>query len=267
MGKTRETFEERAERYECMQETLFDEDSFELMLKCLTKGSKKKLKELTIIDAGCGTGQITVELAKLVRRVFGIDLTPKMLGFAKKHAKKAGQQNVIFEIGDAQTLENFSDNSIDGIVCRHTFHHFQKPTLALENFARVLKDGGRAVIIDTVADSDRKLRSFFVELALIEDETHEGNSTKRQWGDWAHDAGFSTIEIVEEKPIPITFEDFEGWMGKEKAVDYARKLKEGYWIPKIREYLDIRVEEERDDIDKMRIKLFELPMHMIILRK
>ena len=127
MGKTRETFEDRAERYDRMQEALFDEDSFELMLKCLTKGSGKELKEMTIIDAGCGTGHITGELAKFVRRVFGIDLAPKMLKLAKKHAKKAGQENVIFEVGDAQTLEKFSDNSIDGIVCRHTFHHFQKP--------------------------------------------------------------------------------------------------------------------------------------------
>ena len=267
MGKTLETFEERAERYDRMQETLFDKDSFELMLKCLTKGNGKELKELTIIDAGCGTGHITVELAKLVRRVFGIDLAPKMVKFAQKHTEKAGQENVIFEVGNAQTLEKFSDKSIDGIICRHTFHHFQKPTRALKNFSRVLKKKGRVVIIDTVAESDKKLDVFFPELALIEDETHEGNSTKWQWSKWAYDAGFSNIEFVKEKPIRITFEDFEGWMGKERAVSYARKLKGGYWDPKIRKYLGIKVEKEFDDIDEMRIKLFELPMHMIVLYK
>lgn len=63
-------------------------------------------RETTVLDIGCGTGAYALALAEKVRRVVGIDVSPKMLEHAQKHARMRGIENVSFRCAD------FSDAAI-----------------------------------------------------------------------------------------------------------------------------------------------------------
>lgn len=76
-------------------------------------------KKGLILDAGGGPGRYTIELAKSGYDIVLLDLTPKLLGVAKREIKKAGVQNKIKEIkeGSIDNLSMFENNTFDAVIC------------------------------------------------------------------------------------------------------------------------------------------------------
>ena len=112
----------------------------------------KQLEEIPldakILDVACGTGILTLRLAKLVPEgaVVGVDFSPGMI--AQALAKQVPEGfNVTFIEGNAEDLP-FPDNSFDYVVNSFGFHFFPNPEKAVQEMHRVLKDGGRAFQID-----------------------------------------------------------------------------------------------------------------------
>ncbi len=102
-----------------------------------------------ILDVACGTGILTLRLAKLVPEgaVVGVDFSPGMIAQARAKQVPEGF-NVSFIEGNAEDLP-FPDNSFDYVVNSFAFHFFPNPEKAVQEMHRVLKDGGRAFQIDT----------------------------------------------------------------------------------------------------------------------
>lgn len=105
------------------------------------------VKQSKILDVGAGTGFLSLLLCELGHQCKGIDLSQGMLGEAKKKAAQAGFQDVIFEIGDAENLAE-PDNTYDVVINRHLVWTLPHPEKAIEEWVRVLKPGGRLIIID-----------------------------------------------------------------------------------------------------------------------
>jgi ubiquinone/menaquinone biosynthesis C-methylase UbiE len=101
---------------------------------------------LNILDVGCGTGEISLLLAEMGHQVTGIDLSPKMLALARAKAK-ANDFKAQFEAGDAEDLV-FGDESFDAVINRHLLWTLPHPNEALREWKRVLKAGGKAILID-----------------------------------------------------------------------------------------------------------------------
>jgi ubiquinone/menaquinone biosynthesis C-methylase UbiE len=101
---------------------------------------------LEALDAGCGTGFLSLELAARDHRVTGVDFAPAMLEEARH---KAAQQNlpVRFEEADAERLP-FPAASFDLAVSRHVLWTLPHPETAIDEWIRVLRPGGRLVVID-----------------------------------------------------------------------------------------------------------------------
>ena len=101
-----------------------------------------------ILDVACGTGNLSLRLAEIVPdgEVVGLDFSPKMVALAQAKLPPEGA-NVSFVEGNAEFLP-FPDNSFDYITCSYAFHHFPHPEKAVQEMHRVLKDGGRAFLID-----------------------------------------------------------------------------------------------------------------------
>jgi ubiquinone/menaquinone biosynthesis C-methylase UbiE len=101
---------------------------------------------LEALDAGCGTGFLSFELAARGHRVTGVDFAPAMLAEARR---KAAQQNVPvrFEEADAEQLP-FPAASFDLAVSRHLLWTLPHPEAAIDEWIRVLRPGGRLVVID-----------------------------------------------------------------------------------------------------------------------
>ena len=102
-----------------------------------------------ILDVGTGSGFLADELGPLVGasgEVVGIDVSEAMLAMAR--AKCASQPWLRFEVGDAVDLP-FSDRQFDGAVSAQVFRHIPNVKAALREVWRVLRPGGRFVLLDT----------------------------------------------------------------------------------------------------------------------
>ncbi len=101
---------------------------------------------LEALDAGCGTGFLSFELAARGHRVTGVDFAPAMLAEARR---KAAQQrlSVRFEEADAERLP-FPPHSFDLAISRHVLWTLPHPEAAIDEWIRVLRPGGRLVVVD-----------------------------------------------------------------------------------------------------------------------
>ena len=105
-----------------------------------------------VLEVAPGPGHFAIELAKLGGyQVTGLDISHTFVEIARKNAGEAGV-NVEFRLGNASEMP-FKDESFDFLLCRAAFKNFSQPVRALQEMYRVLKPGGRALIIDLRKDA------------------------------------------------------------------------------------------------------------------
>jgi ubiquinone/menaquinone biosynthesis C-methylase UbiE len=115
------------------------------------------------LDVGTGPGifplGIAVSLPEL--EFLGIDLSPAMIETAQANARERGlEHRVHFQIGSAYALP-LPDKSVDLVLCIQTMHHLADPLAFMNEAARVLKKGGKYVIVDLRRDAPKPLAIFF----------------------------------------------------------------------------------------------------------
>ncbi|WP_204985497.1 class I SAM-dependent methyltransferase [Mycobacteroides franklinii] len=100
----------------------------------------------TILDIGCGAGQVTRDAARIAQRgsVLGLDLSSSLLQVARRLAVEEQVHNASFVQADAQVYE-FADLRFDVALSRHGTMFFGDPHAAFVNIARALRPGGRLV--------------------------------------------------------------------------------------------------------------------------
>jgi ubiquinone/menaquinone biosynthesis C-methylase UbiE len=111
-------------------------------------------RPLNILDVGTGPGVMAFILAELGHRVTAIDLAPGMLDQARSNAQRLNL-SVDFQQGDAEVL-SFPQASFDGLISRLVLWNLPNPAKALTEWARVLKPGGKLLIIDADVHRVRK---------------------------------------------------------------------------------------------------------------
>lgn len=98
------------------------------------------------LDVGCGTGFFALLLAGLGHRAVGVDFADAMLTRAREKAADAGLA-IDFHSGDVENLP-FDDGSFDFLIERHVIWTLPDPARALAEWARVLRPGGRLVLVE-----------------------------------------------------------------------------------------------------------------------
>lgn len=103
----------------------------------------------TVLEAGCGTGAQTLELATRSpgARFTCIDISASSLAVASRRAADAGLRNVEFQQADLRTLP-FADGSFDHVFVCFVLEHLADPTDTLRTLLRLIKPGGTLTAIE-----------------------------------------------------------------------------------------------------------------------
>jgi SAM-dependent methyltransferase len=99
------------------------------------------------LDLGTGTGRVLSLMADRAQRCVGVDLSPSMLAVARANIERAGHRNVQLRHGDIYALPVERDG-YDVVVIHQVLHYLDDPARAVREAARVLRPGGKLLVVD-----------------------------------------------------------------------------------------------------------------------
>jgi ArsR family transcriptional regulator len=105
------------------------------------------LPPLEIADLGCGEGYLTIEAARFARRVIAVDRSEAALARAKAAAARRKLKNVEWKRGEIERLP-LEDASVDVALLSQALHHAASPAAALAEAVRIVRAGGRVLVLD-----------------------------------------------------------------------------------------------------------------------
>jgi len=111
--------------------------------------------QLSTLDVACGTGDMVVELLRHGCKATGVDLSEEMLAIARRKTASAN-----FQLGDAEALP-FADGEFDAVTCAFGVRNFVHLEQGLSEMLRVLKPGGRMVILELATPDSAIIRPFY----------------------------------------------------------------------------------------------------------
>jgi ArsR family transcriptional regulator len=112
------------------------------------------LPPLDVADFGCGTGVLSVAMARWARKVVAIDQSAQAIASARKRAAHEKVTNVTFVEGDLHKL-SLPDGKKDLVVISQSLHHVKEPVAVLREAARILKPGGKIVVLELMPHEER----------------------------------------------------------------------------------------------------------------
>jgi len=110
----------------------------------------KTLQPKTVLDVATGTGDVAILTYKMLKpeKITGIDISDGMLELGRKKIEKLGlQDSIVLQSGDSETI-HFADNSFDAVTVAFGVRNFEHLEQGLKEMLRVLKPGGKLVILE-----------------------------------------------------------------------------------------------------------------------
>ena len=140
--QSKKIFDAQAEHYDEGHDGKFVRVIYDGIIK-----SALKVKPESILDLGCGNGNILSRLSENSEaELYGIDLSEKMIEEAEERLNGKAR----LTIGDAEMLP-YKEGSFDLVICNASFHHYPNPEKALLEIKRVLKPNGTLILGDPTA--------------------------------------------------------------------------------------------------------------------
>lgn len=155
--------------------------------------------EWTVADLGCGTGALVAELAGVVARSIGVDQSEEMLAAARERV--AGLPNARIEEGDLEALP-LDDASCDAALMVLSLSYAPHPAAAVAEMARILRPGGKAVVVDLLPHDSEDARHRLGQAGF-----GLAPATLRGWMSRAglHGAALNTLSPAAEARGPALF--------------------------------------------------------------
>ena len=182
-SKSQAFFATMAGQWDKLRDSLFGDRFDAMALPALLDGN------WTVGDLGCGTAQIAAQLAPYVKQVIAVDSSGSMLKAARARLKSIA--NVDIRRGELEHLP-VDDAALDAAVIMLVLHHLPDPRKVLADVGRVVRSGGKALIVDMLPHERREYQQSMGHVWLGFD--------RKQLSGWLTDAGFTGMRL---SPLPL----------------------------------------------------------------
>jgi ArsR family transcriptional regulator len=140
---------------------------------------------MVIADLGAGEGTFSQLLARRSKKVIAVDNSEKMVEYGRELARKHGVKNLEYRKGDLEEVP-IKDAAVDLAFFSQALHHAQHPERAVAEAWRILKPGGRIVVLDLLRHGYEEARELYADLWL--------GFTEVEVTRFLRQAGFKNIE-------------------------------------------------------------------------
>ena len=167
--------------------------------KGLAEALLRLLPPMIIVDMGAGEGAFSLLLAQRAKQVIAVDASEKMIEVGREQATRHGVGNIEFRQGDMEEVP-IESASADLVFFSQSLHHALHPERAIQEAARILRPGGRIVILDLLKHRFEEARELYADEWLGFSESEMETMLSR--------AGFSDtqISVVHKEPETPQFQ-------------------------------------------------------------
>jgi ArsR family transcriptional regulator len=151
------------------------------------------IPRVVVADLGAGEGWLSQLLARRAEKVIAVDNSPKMVTFGRAEAKKKGIDNLEYRLGDLAEPP-IPARSVDVVILSQALHHAANPQAAVTAAARLLRKGGRLVVLDLNQHHFDSAREVYGD--------HWLGFSEADLRDWLNVAGLREIEVQLLAPEP-----------------------------------------------------------------
>lgn len=133
--------------------------------RALAHGLLRLLPPMTIADLGAGEGTLSQLLARSAKKVIAIDNSPAMVAFGSKLAAEHGLKNLEYRLGNIDDPP-IKAGTVDLALFSQALHHAASPGKALAAAHKILKPGGRLMVLDLLSHSFEQARTLYAHVWL-----------------------------------------------------------------------------------------------------
>lgn len=185
-----EYFSQNAERWDRLRSLHVDDAEVERVLLAKTPS---RIGDL--LDIGTGTGRILEVLGARAQRAEGIDQSHEMLTLARDRLDRTGLGQCSVRHGDLFHLP-YEGSGFDVVTLHQVLHYLDEPARAVAEAARMVKSGGRLLIVDFAPHDLENLRDEHAHRRL--------GFADAEIAGWCRDAGLDPVDVVHLPGRPLT---------------------------------------------------------------
>jgi ArsR family transcriptional regulator len=141
---------------------------------------------VVVADLGAGEGWLSQLLARRAEKVIAVDNSPKMVAFGRAESKKKGIANLEYRLGDL-AAPPIPAASVDMVILSQALHHAANPQQAVAAAAKLLRQGGRLIVLDLNQHQFDQARELYGDYWL--------GFSESDLRDWLAEAGLKEIEV------------------------------------------------------------------------
>lgn len=213
-----------------------------------------------VLDIAAGAGHAALALAPHVAEVVAYDLTDTMLDEVNRNSARRSLQNIVTMQGAAECLP-FEEASFGIVTVRIAAHHFADIRKAVQEMSRVVKAGGRVVVVDTTVPEDERLDREINAIEALRDSSHVRNYRPSEWRSMLKAAGLTVIACETTMGTSGDELEFESWTTRMRTpaaavAELERRFRTA--SPALRQALEIQIQNERITFRLPRVTLVAL---------